>query len=274
MRTCTICGVEKPESEYYVSRRKKDDGTIRTNLYGWCKACHYERMEKSRNSPEGKERIRRESKRRYWEGGGREKAMAKTAERKAARLLEKANRPPRTEYTCSRCHQTKPIAEFYVYPNGNVHSHCLACHREIARAYAASERGRQKGKEWRKTHTRYRSGEKNWKPQGESRICPGCQREFPIAEFTMGASASTRCGECRRAYARAYYARTKVKRDADYASRKNGVVGKAIKGGAIPPVENLRCAYCGEAATGVARKAATSHAVIILPVCDQHKEGA
>ena len=66
-KKCSKCGVEKPTSEYYKDKRKKD------GLYPHCKACHYTMTRKNSNTEEFKERARKASLKWYHEQGGKEK---------------------------------------------------------------------------------------------------------------------------------------------------------------------------------------------------------
>ena len=66
-KKCSKCGVEKPTSEYYKDKRRKD------GLYPHCKACHYVMTRKNSTTEEFKERARKASLRWYHEQGGKAK---------------------------------------------------------------------------------------------------------------------------------------------------------------------------------------------------------
>lgn len=67
---------------------------------------------------------------------------------------------------CGRCHETKPVSEFYVSPKGQAHSYCRPCYAEYQRA-------------WRKANPEaQRAAEKRWAAEHPEEIREAKRRRY------------------------------------------------------------------------------------------------
>lgn len=59
IKTCTMCGIEKPISQYHTRTRKRSDGSRYKIPYAHCKECRRATNRKHEHTPEGKARKKR-----------------------------------------------------------------------------------------------------------------------------------------------------------------------------------------------------------------------
>lgn len=135
MKTCTVCHVEKPLTEFFRNRRSKDGLLCR------CKVCH-----KALIQPKRDEQSRL------------------VAERHRARLAAGTK-------DCTKCGATKPFSDFYPQRNGfgGVRGDCRACVNLSIKERVAQdpEKKRQQDKEYRSRpdiKKRLQEARKDWWP--------------------------------------------------------------------------------------------------------------
>jgi NAD-dependent SIR2 family protein deacetylase len=113
-------------------------------------------------------------------------------------------------YRCSKCRETKPLADFYKDNNGKRRPRCKACRiAAVMRRYVPT--GTPRGRP-RKAVTLNVAGE-------PCARCSRCRNDKPLSEFTLRPTRVGRLSWCRRCYrdnARERYAREIEMRAAAY----------------------------------------------------------
>lgn len=162
-------------------------------------------------------------KRKAW--ADKQETKPKASEAKASAIREAG------EKTCSKCRETKPLSEYHKDKRNadGLYGHCKSCHYAMTQTYAHTEKGKESIRQSAKANYEERGGReksriRNAKPSS-------IEKRAEYRQTEAGKEAQGRKDAKRR-------------QEQIQKLRAKDAVNNAIKRGALPLVNTLKCARC------------------------------